>query len=121
MLANGDGGGDGDGGNDGSDGGSDDIPGGAEMLTFKTDKTEYNVGENIESAWDKEKEPNQWKRLIQLIEERNPDKIGLNYSKDHNIADGLDKTDYDEFMKNLPKKLHKKVVSAERLAVGWIG
>lgn len=80
----------------------------------------YNVGENIESAWDKEKEPNQWKRLIQLIEERNPDKIGLNFSKDHNIADGLDKTDYDEFMKNLPKKLHKKVVSAERLAVGWI-
>jgi len=80
----------------------------------------YNVGENIKSAWDKEKEPDQWKRLIQLIEERNPKKIGLNYSKDHNIADGLDKTDYDEFMQNLPKKYHKKVVSAEQLAVGWI-
>lgn len=80
----------------------------------------YNVGENIKSAWDKEKEPDQWKRLIQLIEERNPKKIGLNYSKDHNIADGLDKTDYDEFMQNLPKKFHKKVVSAEQLAVGWI-
>ena len=54
----------------------------------------YNVGKNIKSAWDKEKEPNQWKRLIQLIEERNPKKIGLNFSKDHNIADGLDKTDF---------------------------
>lgn len=80
----------------------------------------YNVGANIESAWDKEKEPDQWKRLVQLIEERNPNKIGLNYSKDHNIADGLDKTDYDEFMANLPKKHHKKVVSAEQLAVRWI-
>lgn len=80
----------------------------------------YNVGENIESAWDKEKEPNQWKRLMQLIEERNPKKIGLNFSKDHNIADGLDKTDYDEFMQNLSKKHHKKVVSAEQLAVRWI-
>lgn len=80
----------------------------------------YNVGENIESAWDKEKEPNQWKRLMQLIEERNPKKIGLNFSKDHNIADGLDKTDYDGFMQNLPKKQHKKVVSAEQLAVRWI-
>ena len=80
----------------------------------------YNVGENIVSAWDKEKEPDQWKRLMQLIEERNPSKIGLNFSKDHNIADGLDKTDYDAFMQNLPKKHHKKVVSAEQLAVRWI-
>ena len=80
----------------------------------------YNVGQNITSAWDKEAEPNQWKRLIQLIEERNPNKIGLNFSKDHNIADGLDKTDYDEFMANLPKKYHKNVVSAEQLAVRWI-
>lgn len=80
----------------------------------------YNVGDNIVSVWDKEKEPEQWKRLMQLIEERNPKKIGLNYSKDHNIADGLDKTDYEEFMQNLPKKYHKKVVSAEQLAVGWI-
>lgn len=80
----------------------------------------YNVGENIVSAWDKEKEPDQWKRLMQLIAERDPTKIGLNFSKDHNIADGLDKTDYDEFMANLPKKYHKKVVSAEQLAVRWI-
>lgn len=80
----------------------------------------YNVGDNILSVWDKEKEPEQWKRLMQLIEERNPKKIGLNFSKDHNIADGLDKTDHEEFMQNLPKKYHKKVVSAEQLAVGWI-
>ncbi|MGB5819145.1 MAG: M24 family metallopeptidase [Saonia sp.] len=80
----------------------------------------YNIGEHITSAWDKEKEPDQWNRLIQLIEERNPDKIGLNFSKDFNIADGLDKTDYDEFMQYLPKKYRSKVTSAEQLAVRWI-
>ncbi|TLF44614.1 M24 family metallopeptidase [Maribacter aurantiacus] len=80
----------------------------------------YNVGKNIESAWDKETQPDQWKRLMELISERNPKQIGLNYSKDHNIADGLDKTDYDEFIANLPKKFHSKVVSAEQLAVRWI-
>jgi Xaa-Pro aminopeptidase len=80
----------------------------------------YNVGKNIESAWDKEEEPDQWKRLIQLIEERDPEKIGLNYSMDHNIADGLDKTDYDEFMHYLPSKYKKRVGSAEQLAVRWI-
>lgn len=80
----------------------------------------YNVGKNIVSAWNKEQEPDQWKRLMQLITERNPNKIGLNFSKDHNIADGLDKTDYDEFMANLPKNYASKVVSAEQLAVRWI-
>ncbi len=80
----------------------------------------YNVGQNITSAWDKEKEPDQWKRLIQLIEERNPKKIGLNFSDDHNIADGIVKTDYEAFLANLPKKYHNRIVSAEDLAVRWI-
>ncbi|MDT7830149.1 M24 family metallopeptidase [Pricia sp. S334] len=80
----------------------------------------YDVGKNIKSAWDKEKEPDQWKRLMQLIEARDPDKIGLNFSEDFNIADGLDKTDYEGFMRHLPKKFQDRVVSAEPLAVRWI-
>lgn len=80
----------------------------------------YNFGDNIISAWDKEKEPIQWKRLMQLIDERNPKTIGLNYSKYFNIADGLDKTDYEEFMEYLPAKHKSKVVSAQKLATGWI-
>lgn len=93
----------------------------AESNTFeKLAVARYNLGENIKSAWDKEKEPDQWKRLMQLIEVRNPKKIGLNFSEDFKIADGLVKTDYEAFMGKLPKKLHKKVVSAEALAVRWI-
>lgn len=80
----------------------------------------YNIGKSILSAWDKEKEPDQWKRLMEIIEERNPGKIGLNFSQDHNIADGLDKTDHEAFMKRLPAKFKKRVVSAEQLAVRWI-
>ena len=64
----------------------------------------YNFGDNIISAWDKDKQPDQWKRLNEIIEERNPQKIGLNYSKYFNIADGLDKTDHDEFMANISEK-----------------
>ena len=80
----------------------------------------YNFGDNIFSAWDKDKEPNQWERLIELIEERNPKTIGLNFSTHFNISDGLDKTDYDEFMQHLPKKYMDKVVSAEELSIAWI-
>ena len=80
----------------------------------------YDIGESIQSAWDKEAEPDQWKRLMELIEERDPQRIGLNFSEDHNIADGLDKTDFDTFMNYLPGKFENRVVSAEPLAVGWI-
>ncbi|XLS27582.1 M24 family metallopeptidase [Flavobacteriaceae bacterium M23B6Z8] len=80
----------------------------------------YDVGRSIVSAWNKEKEPDQWKRLIEIIEERKPKKIGLNYSDSFNIADGLVKTDYEEFMEHLPKQFHKKVTSAEKLAIAWI-
>ena len=80
----------------------------------------YNFGDHIILAWDKEKQPNQWQRLVELIEERNPKQIGLNYSTHFNIADGLDKTDYDELMSALPSAYKSKVVSAEALAIGWI-
>jgi len=80
----------------------------------------YNFGENIISAWDKEVEPNQWKRLNQLIEERNPKTIGINYSKYFNIADGIDKTDYEEFVANISKENRDKIVSAQKLATAWI-
>ena len=80
----------------------------------------YNFGDNIISSWDKEKQPNQWQRLIEIIETRNPKTIGLNYSKHFNIADGIVKTDYEAFMEALPKKYENRVASAEKLAIGWI-
>jgi len=80
----------------------------------------YNFGDNILSAWDKEKQPIQWKRLVELIEERKPENIGLNFSKDFNISDGLDKTDYDEFMDYLPLDYQNKIVSAQMLSNLWI-
>jgi len=80
----------------------------------------YDVGNNIKSAWNKEKEPNQWKALNRIIEERNPTKIAVNISKHFALADGLVKTDYDEFVENLSKTNQKKIVSAEKLAIGWI-
>lgn len=80
----------------------------------------YNIGDNIQSAWNKEKQPDQWKALIEMIAKRDPQKIALNYSEHFGIADGLVKTDHDEFMAVLPDKYKDRIVSAEELAVGWI-
>ncbi|HAT66425.1 MAG TPA: Xaa-Pro aminopeptidase, partial [Flavobacteriaceae bacterium] len=80
----------------------------------------YDVGENITSAWDKEKQPDQWARLVEIIEERNPKKIGINYSEYFGIADGLVKTDYEELLEALPQEMEEKLVSAKKLAIAWI-
>lgn len=85
-----------------------------------------DFGKHFNKTWYDEKIPNtetekyQWKRLGELVAELNPKKIGLNMSNIWAAADGLTATEYKLFMDNLPKKFHKSVVSAERLAVGWL-
>ncbi len=80
----------------------------------------YNIGKSITSAWDKEKEPDQWKALTQIIEARNPKKIGLNYSDNFGLADGIVRTDYNAFIEALSPTYTSRIVSAEKLAIGWI-
>ncbi len=80
----------------------------------------YDVGKNIKSAWNKEEEPDQWKALRSIIEERSPKKIGINTSAHFALADGLVKTDYEAFYENVSLKTRAKFVSAEKLAIRWI-
>ena len=80
----------------------------------------YNVGENIKSSWDKEKQPDQWKALFKIIEERSPKKIAINVSNHFGITDGLVKTDYDWLVKDLPESYKSRIVSSEKLAIAWI-
>jgi len=80
----------------------------------------YDVGETIKSAWDTKKFPDQWDALADIINTRNPKKIGINTSKNFGHADGLDHTDYLEFTKKLSPAQQAKVVSAEQLAVSWL-
>lgn len=80
----------------------------------------YDVGKSFKKAWEPETQPDQWKRLTELIIERNPGKIGINMSKDYGHADGINLTEYNTFMEYLPENLHGKVVSAQNLAVGWL-
>lgn len=80
----------------------------------------YNVGKSITSAWDKEKEPDQWKALTTIIADRNPQKIALNYSDYFGLADGIVRTDYNEFTEALSPEYVSRIVSAEKLAIGWI-
>jgi len=80
----------------------------------------YDVGETFKAAWDKEKDGEQWAHLAKLIEERDPQRIGLNFSETFALADGISETEFRLFHEALPEQLHNRVVSAEKLAVGWL-
>lgn len=80
----------------------------------------YDVGEVFKKAWDPEKEPDQWKRLAQLITERNPQRIGINLSTNFGHADGLSAFHHQKLREALGSVYEKRLISAERLAVNWL-
>lgn len=91
---------------------------GKELETIAVSR--YDVGSVFKSAWNKEDQPDQWARLAEIIKERNPQKIGVNKSEYFGLADGIVATDYEEFKEALGSQLSKKVVSAEKVAIGWL-
>ncbi|GAB3961930.1 M24 family metallopeptidase [Spirosoma harenae] len=80
----------------------------------------YDVGNLLKGAWDIDVRPNQWEALAKIIEDRKPKKIGLNTSTNYAHADGLSFTEHEEFLKKLPADYQKRIVSAEKLSVGWL-
>lgn len=80
----------------------------------------YDIGEFFKTAWNKEEQPDQWARLSEVISERDPGKIALNYSTTFALADGISHTQYDEFHASLPKKYRERIVTGEKLAIGWL-
>jgi len=80
----------------------------------------YNVGDQIEAAWDMKKYPNQWDALNALVEKYQPNKIAVNTSENFAHADGIDHTEYQQFIQTLSDTNKKRVVSSEPLAVNWL-
>lgn len=80
----------------------------------------YDIGEIFKKAWDPEAEPDQFKRLAQLIQERQPRKIAINRSVHYGHADGLSAYHYEKLLEALPSALEQRLVSGERLSVGWL-
>ncbi|MCH8233228.1 MAG: M24 family metallopeptidase [Bacteroidetes bacterium] len=96
------------------------IDRGAEMGLETLAVARYDVGESFKKAWDKEKEPDQWKRVAQIIAERDPEKIGVNKSEYVGLADGITATDLEELKLAIGEKYSNRIVSAEKVAIGWL-
>lgn len=79
----------------------------------------YNIG-FFETEWFPDEEPDQWRRFGQVVADRNPDKIAINYSDDFALADGISHTDFTNLKNSLSPELQNRIVSAENLAIGWL-
>ena len=80
----------------------------------------YPVGEIFAAAWDPEEESDQWRRLVEILEELDPARIGIGMSHVQAHADGLTATEYQVLMDNLPRALADRVVPAGLLGVRWL-
>ena len=80
----------------------------------------YPVGDLFASAWDPDIEPNQWKRLAQLLQDIDPVTIGVGMSDVQSHADGLTATEYNALVANLPDDLRARIVPGGQLGVRWL-
>lgn len=80
----------------------------------------YDVGTVFKRAWDPEQQADQWQRLNEIIAERDPKKIAVNYSDHWGLADGIAATDLRVFKESLPPVYRQRIVSAEALGIAWL-
>lgn len=80
----------------------------------------YGLAGMFAPVWTPEQQPDQWKRLAEVIAERNPQKIALNVSGQTALADGLTHSQHEDFMAALPEELRSRIVPAGPLAIGWL-
>jgi len=89
---------------------------GFEMLSVNR----YPLGEPFANGWSGGNLDEQWQALADLIVEKNPQRIGINVSKNWPVADGLTHGLYERLIAALPESMHERLVSAEALAVRWV-
>lgn len=80
----------------------------------------YGLGGLFAPAWDPSKQPDQWKAVADIINQRNPAKIAINTSDLYQFADGMTLSQYEKFVAALPAPLHARIVSGEALAIRWL-
>lgn len=80
----------------------------------------YPLGAPYESAWAGGDLAEQWKALGALIAEREPERIGINVSREWPVADGLTQGLHAQLLEVLSPELQQRLVPAEPLVIRWL-
>jgi Xaa-Pro aminopeptidase len=79
----------------------------------------YGIGRLFPTVW-KANQEDQWQALARAVKERNPRRIGIDESDVFAFGDGLSASKKAKLVQALGPDLAKRLVGAERLAVGWL-
>ncbi len=90
--------------------------GGVERLTV----SRYPLGGLYEAVWEGGDLDEQWRRLAELVGERQPRRIGIDVSRDWAVADGLTAALHERLREALGPSLTERLVSAEELVIRWL-
>lgn len=89
---------------------------GIERLTV----SRYPLGDLYDPAWEGGDLEEQWRRLAEVITERQPRRIGINSSLTWPVADGLTASLETKLKEVLDGALRERLVSAESLVIRWL-
>ena len=89
---------------------------GIERLTV----SRYPLGAMYQPAWEGGGLDAQWKRLAEVIAERNPQTIAVNTSDTWPVADGISHSLYSKLLASIDAELRLRIQSSERLVVRWM-
>jgi Xaa-Pro aminopeptidase len=79
----------------------------------------YGVGDLFPTIW-KANQEDQWEALARAVKTRDPQRIGIDESDIFAFGDGLSASKKARLVRALGPEYAKRLVSADRLAVGWL-
>jgi Xaa-Pro aminopeptidase len=80
----------------------------------------YGLGGLFDPAWKPEEQPDQWKRLTQILEERNPRAIAINTNGSTAFGDGLTLSQYQQLVEAVPPHMRDRLTPAGDMAIHWL-
>ncbi|HAD15983.1 MAG TPA: Xaa-Pro aminopeptidase, partial [Erythrobacter sp.] len=80
----------------------------------------YGLGELFEAAWEPGTQPDQWQAVADIVAERDPQKIAINFSDLSAFGDGMTLSQYRLMSAALPQTYRDRIVSGETLATRWL-
>ncbi|MDJ0924096.1 MAG: M24 family metallopeptidase [Acidimicrobiia bacterium] len=80
----------------------------------------YAVGEVFPAVWSADEQPDQWRRLGEYLEAKDPERIAVNCSTEFALADGFTATEFEAFRAALPARIRSRLLATEELAIGWL-
>jgi len=80
----------------------------------------YDVAGLFPAAWDPEAQPDQWARVVELVGEVDPGRIGIDTSSVLAHADGITASEHEALVASLPELLRGRLVPADVAATTWL-